>query len=118
MRNNLMSALTSFVQDRVRITQRERQLVAMLNRLLSSLGYRVVPNGESPHTGARLSARSAPQKSLVCDVCDRRFAHPLHLGRHMAATHRAKAERRAKDRRKTRASARSRSRSRTANKAA
>jgi hypothetical protein len=113
-----MSALTSFVQDRVRITQRERQLVAMLNRLLPSLGYRVVPNGGSRDTGARLSARSSAQKSLVCEVCDRRFAHPLHLGRHMAATHRAKAERRAKERRKPRASARSRNRNKTVNKAA
>jgi len=40
----------------------------------------------------KLAAATAPRgrglrKTLKCPKCERRFARPLHLGRHLSATH-------------------------------
>lgn len=100
MAANLASPVKSFLQQRQALAQKEKQLIADLNRVLPELGYRVVPidNGRtapetSPAAGAtvgsarpRALARTAP-KSLACPRCSRRFAQPLHLGRHISATH-------------------------------
>lgn len=60
------------------VAAKERQLIESLGRILPTMGYRLVPTGP---------AKSAPVKSLACSHCDRTFAHPLHLGRHVRATH-------------------------------
>jgi hypothetical protein len=94
---NLASPVKSFLQQRHALAQKEKQLIADLNRVLPELGYRVVPldNGRSvPEARAAVGRAVRPRapvrtaaKSLACPHCSRRFAHPLHLGRHISATH-------------------------------
>ena len=69
-----------------RLAQVERRLIGDIGRALSTVGYRVVAldarrNGKKP----------AAFKRLKCPKCDRRFAHPLPMARHLAATHHVKA---------------------------
>ena len=65
--------------------QAERRLVQNLSRVLPSIGYRLVPvAGGAFKAGAMIGAR---RKKLHCPKCDRRFAHPLPLARHLSATH-------------------------------
>ena len=99
MTANLVSPVKSFLQQRHALAAKEKQLIADLNRVLPQLGYQVVPldNGAAsrvPAEGATTRGGSRAQvlvktapKSLACPRCARRFAHPLHLGRHISATH-------------------------------
>jgi uncharacterized C2H2 Zn-finger protein len=67
------------------VAKTERRLVEDLGRLLPTIGYRLVPM-----TAARLKGMSPDgtrRKRLLCPKCDRRFAHPLPLARHLSATH-------------------------------
>ena len=66
------------------VAQTERRLVENLRRVLPSIGYRLVPL-----TGARITGMNGTgrPKRLPCPKCDRRFAHPLPLARHLSATH-------------------------------
>ena len=68
------------------VAKTERRLVEDLNRLLPTIGYRLVPK-----TGSKLKGIVANGtrriKRLLCPKCDRRFAHPLPLSRHLSATH-------------------------------
>src|SRR6266852_3702858 len=78
------------LKDRGRVVaQAERRLVQNLSRVLLTIGYRLVPvTGRARRPGAIVGARRI--KRLRCPKCDRRFAHPLPLARHLSATHRAK----------------------------
>jgi uncharacterized C2H2 Zn-finger protein len=78
------------LKDRERlVATEERRLVKNLSRVLPSIGYRLVPvSGAAPKVGAMTGARRI--KRLRCPKCDRRFAHPLPLARHLSATHGAK----------------------------
>ena len=71
-----------------RLAQTEQRLIENLSRALSGVGYRVVPaeDGSSSTGGAAGRTRGLP-KRLRCPECDRRFAHPLPMARHMKATH-------------------------------
>lgn len=71
-----------------RLAQVERRLIGDIGRALSTVGYRVVALDARRHAGA-LGAKKAPAafKRLKCPRCDRRFAHPLPMARHLAATH-------------------------------
>ena len=43
------------------------------------------PNGRR---SAKMAApANARRRTLKCPSCDRRFARPIHLGRHLSATH-------------------------------
>jgi len=91
MAANLASPVKTFLQQRHALAEKEKQLIADLDRVLPQLGYRLVPldNGTPAPDAtprARTQARTA-SKSLACPRCSRRFAHPLHLGRHISATH-------------------------------
>jgi len=68
------------------VAKTERRLVQDLGRLLPTIGYRLVPFGVEPTRG---SMADGPRrvKHLPCPKCDRRFAHPLPLARHLSATH-------------------------------
>jgi hypothetical protein len=98
MANDLMKLVQSVLAQKRALDAKERDLIASLNRILPDMGYRVVSTAGAPELGARRrgagrtpSGRapgSAP-KNLVCPECGRRFSHPLHLGRHTAATHKA-----------------------------
>jgi len=35
----------------------------------------------------RIASRPVARRTLKCPRCSRRFARPLHLGRHLSATH-------------------------------
>src|SRR5262249_23757508 len=78
------------------LAESERQLVQKVGRALASAGYRVVPLS-GPGSGSGRSARrvGAP-KTLRCPHCERMFAHPLPMARHIKATHHAKAAKAAK----------------------
>ncbi len=68
------------------VAQTERRLLANLTRLLPTIGYRLVPlPGHGLKTASANGVRRA--KRLPCPKCDRRFAHPLPLARHLSATH-------------------------------
>jgi hypothetical protein len=43
--------------------------------------------------GRRTATASSGRRTLKCPRCDRRFARPVHLGRHLSATHGRKMKR-------------------------
>ncbi len=96
MATDLMKLVQSVLDQKRALDAKERDLIASLNRVLPDMGYRVVPtaadaSSSAPSTRRGMRGRSrragtAP-KNLVCAQCGRRFSHPLHLGRHTAATH-------------------------------
>ena len=94
MADRLSASLGDLLRRREELVVRERRLIERLNRVLPSVGYRVVPAN-----GARAGRPSPEARMLACPECDRRFSRPLHLGRHLSATHKrrkpAKATRRA-----------------------
>ena len=49
------------------------------------------PNGRRSSTDA--AQAKAPRRTLKCPRCDRSFARPVHLGRHLSATHGRKKKR-------------------------
>jgi hypothetical protein len=90
----LAKALQNLAEEKEALAKREHELIAQLNAVLPQVGYRAVAtgsDGQARGTG-RLSAMgqnvSLGRKSLRCPHCDRRFAHALHLGRHVSAMHR------------------------------
>src|SRR5262245_35068738 len=95
MATDVVKLVQSVVAEKTAIASKERHLIDSLNRVLSEMGYQVVPAGGS---GARRARTSGPirgaARTLPCPHCSRRFAHPLHLGRHTAAMHRARTRRR------------------------
>ena len=86
MATDLMKLVQSVLAEKRALDATERQLIDGLNRVLPNIGYRVVPTSSGAPRAARRAMGSAP-KNLVCVQCGRRFSHPLHLGRHTAATH-------------------------------
>jgi uncharacterized C2H2 Zn-finger protein len=71
------------------VAKTERRLVEDLGRLLPTIGYRLVPLRAAQLKGMSVNGTRRP-KRLQCPRCDRRFAHPLPLARHLSATHGAK----------------------------
>jgi len=71
------------------VAKTERRLVEDLGHLLPTIGYRLVPLSSVKMAGV-LANGSRRVKRLKCPKCDRRFAHPLPMARHLAATHGAK----------------------------
>ena len=72
--------LQSLIAARHEAARLEDRFFKQLERLTST-----IPNG----TKAAAWARSGPalRRTLKCPRCSRRFARPLHLGRHLSATH-------------------------------
>ena len=66
------------------LAKSERKLVERLSRALMGSGYRVVPVS-GPVRGA-VKGRGRI-KRLQCPKCERMFAHPLPMARHLKATH-------------------------------
>jgi len=95
MADRLLVALRKFAEDKNglkeqerRLADTERRLIQTVGRLLTRVGYRLEPlNGHDGRRGARAMARRPGAKRLTCPKCDRRFAHPLPMARHMSATH-------------------------------
>jgi hypothetical protein len=97
----LAKTLRLLAAEKKAVLQRQMALVANLNKLLPSIGYRVVPLEDEERMRARsnlrggrrsttLTGRPLLNKSLVCRYCQRTFALPLHLGRHISVMHRNK----------------------------
>jgi hypothetical protein len=97
----LARTLRLLAAEKKAVLKRQSALVASLNRLLPSIGYRVVLLGGEgkPVTAPLLRPRrrtasagaAAPGgKPLSCPYCSRVFALPLHLGRHVSVTHKPK----------------------------
>jgi hypothetical protein len=97
----LAKTLRLLAAEKKAVLQRQAALVANLNKLLPSIGYRVVPLEDEGRADARsnlrggrrsttLTARPLLNKTLVCRYCQRTFALPLHLGRHISVMHKDK----------------------------
>lgn len=85
------------------VAQTERRLVENLRRVLPAIGYRLTPLTAAYLKGATNGLRRV--KKLPCPKCDRRFAHPLPLARHLSATHGVKKAARKARRKATKKSA-------------
>jgi len=97
MAAGMLASLKKLAHERERLRERERKIVAaerghvrQLDRLLSSLGYRVIPDNERHSTISLGTPKRSRRKTLKCPKCDRRFSHPLPMARHMTATHEAR----------------------------
>jgi len=104
MADTLVRSLGSLVQERKalqrkeqQLAQRQLQLIKGLDQLLRSIGYQLKPLGnvKGPTTSASGVRKTQGRKHLKCPKCDRRFAHPLPLARHVSASHGPKKQKRA-----------------------
>jgi uncharacterized C2H2 Zn-finger protein len=96
MVDTVIKSLGSLVRERrtlqqkeQQLVQRQHQLVKGLGRLLQGIGYELTPigSGKAGAAQANGTARVPGRKHLKCPQCDRRFAHPLPMARHVSATH-------------------------------
>ena len=99
MRDSLVKVLRSLVRERETLRDRERQLakreqqmVDSLRQLLPRMGYKLVATTGAGGPATRRLGPGKP-KRIPCPQCDRMFAHPLPLARHMSATHGVKSGR-------------------------
>jgi|SRR5512132_4131471 uncharacterized C2H2 Zn-finger protein len=96
MRDSLVKALRSLARQREtlqeserQLAKREQQIVDSLRRLLPRMGYKIVGTAGPRRSASRRDgmARPGKPKRIPCPQCERMFAHPLPLARHMSATH-------------------------------
>ena len=102
MARTVVSSLKKLARDKRGLEEKarrvgtvERRLIDHWDRVLASAGYRLVPVRDDH---LKVSVRTtttgrARVKRFRCPKCDRRFAHPLPMARHMSATHGAKRQR-------------------------
>jgi hypothetical protein len=84
------------------LARNERQLVEKLSRALAGSGYRVVPVSDAGSAPGRAAGKTRGRiKRLQCPKCERTFAHPLPMSRHLKATHNVTVGGKKKGRRKT-----------------
>jgi len=81
---NLAEMLRSMLKAKQAASSMELRLLREVARTLPSRSANGSPTRTSEMTRRR---------SLKCPRCDRRFAMPVHLGRHLSATHRRKMKR-------------------------
>ena len=97
---DVLKLVESVLAEKTAVATKERELISNLNRVLPGIGYRVVPiaaQSQTANSEPRPARLARPEgKPLSCPQCSRTFAHPLHLGRHMSATHGAQKGRKAK----------------------
>src|SRR5262249_2855539 len=93
MADTLVTSLKRLAREKEELRHRgqlvaktERRVVEDLSRLLPTIGYRLVPEGSAKMKGMAVNG-TRRIKRLLCPKCDRRFAHPLPLARHLSATH-------------------------------
>jgi len=101
----LVSSLKKLVRDKRALEEKahqvaavERRLITHWSQVLARAGYRLLPVGGDSLQASAWKTRQgrARVKRLRCPKCDRRFAHPLPMARHMSATHGPKRRRSAK----------------------
>jgi uncharacterized C2H2 Zn-finger protein len=101
MVDTLVKSLSSLVRERQnlqrkgqQLAQRQHQLVKGLGRLLQGIGYQLTPiSGGKAQAPQSNGAVKVKRRHLKCPKCDRRFAHPLPLSRHVSASHGLKKKR-------------------------
>ncbi len=76
---NLSATLRSLLKAKQTASLIELRLLQEVARTLPT----VSASGSSKNTVPTLARR----RTLKCPRCDRRFARPVHLGRHLSATH-------------------------------
>ena len=91
MLDNLFKSFDGLLREKHSLTTKanqlaksERKLVEKLSRALMGSGYRVVPMAGQGRAGGKGRGRI---KRLQCPKCERMFAHPLPMARHLKATH-------------------------------
>jgi len=77
MAANLPAMLRSMLKAKQTASAMELRLLQEVARTLPTMRA----NGSSKASGM------TRRRSLKCPRCDRRFAMPVHLGRHLSATH-------------------------------
>ena len=78
-----MPNATALIRALERVAKDQQRVIVSLRKLLPAM------NGRTRRSD------SAEARRLRCPRCDRRFALPMNLGRHLAATHRRKAGKKA-----------------------
>ena len=84
---SFLSTLRSLAKEKVTVTRKATEPLAVLNRVLPLIGYKVVRAETNGVAGPARQPVAPAVKTLACPHCDRRFAKALHLGRHVSATH-------------------------------
>jgi hypothetical protein len=72
-----MPDTTALIRALERVAREQQRVVASLQKLL-------------PAMNGKRRAGAAEPKRLRCPRCERKFALPMNLGRHLAATHKRK----------------------------
>ena len=78
---NLSAMLRSLIKAKQTASLIELRFLEEAARTLPTAS----PNGRRPSKDA--AQANARRRTLKCPRCDRRFARPVHLGRHFSATH-------------------------------
>lgn len=70
----------------LRSLMKARQTTSLIELRVLEEVARTLPTGNT--TGRRTAkTMTRLRRTLKCPRCDRRFARPVHLGRHLSATH-------------------------------
>ena len=85
---NLSAMLRSVLKAKQAASKIELRFLAEVARTLPGQ----VTDG---HKASSRPMSATRRRSLKCPRCDRRFARPVHLGRHLSATHGLKKRRKA-----------------------
>src|SRR5262245_55510449 len=97
-KTTLFAAFEKLIEDRLtltaseqRLAHQERRIIQKIGHVLRGFGYGLVPVDGRPskREGARRQSPALP-KTLKCPKCDRRFSRPMHVARHLSATHGSK----------------------------
>lgn len=85
----LVDAVKTVLTEKQTLRKKEKSLIDQLNRALRGIGYQVVAKAEPGARAGRrrAAARRSGPRTLQCPHCPRKFAQPVHLGRHVSATH-------------------------------
>src|SRR5256885_4906647 len=82
----LARAKTKLQEKEQVVARTEQRLLEHLNDMLPGIGYRLVPVTSGGQQSRAVDGIDRA-KRLRCVTCKRRFRLPLHLARHVSATH-------------------------------
>lgn len=98
MFEEIAKSVKSLLEQKKTVADREKQLIEDLNRVLPTMGYRVVPvesdqiakdrSKSGSKSNGKSAARGGRGRVYACEQCGRKFGHWLHLGRHVSTIHR------------------------------
>ena len=78
-----MPNATALIRALARVARDQQRVIVSLQKLLPAMD------------GTSRRSTSPEAKRLRCPRCDRRFALPMNLGRHLSATHNRKSSKKA-----------------------